>query len=118
MSEAYKKLTDCLLMKSLVGLGHSPIWVFSLVSKNIKRYIFTKYERTQVCDTLQQHENKSDWSEQCIIHLLSYFPSHTASLFSINCAKRKLNKTEVFQFRNPRLCSFKAKALRSQNLEF
>ena len=33
MSEAYNELTDCLLIKSLVGLGDSPIWVFSLVSK-------------------------------------------------------------------------------------
>ena len=63
MSEAYNKLTDCLLIKSLVSLGDSPIWVFSLVSKDIKWRIFTKYDRTQVCDTFQQHENKSDWSE-------------------------------------------------------
>ena len=63
MSEAYNKLTDCLLIKSLVSLGDSPIWVFSLVSKDIKWHIFTKHDRTQVCDTFQQHENKSDWSE-------------------------------------------------------
>ena len=63
MSEAYNKLTDCLLIKSLVDLGDFPIWVFSLGSKNIKQYVFTKYERTQVCNTLQKHENKSYWRE-------------------------------------------------------